>query len=118
MAAPKHMDFNERRKAAQEARQAQLEKFRAQPKPDDPKVAEKIAERAAVMQARETRLAERKAAREAEAKRLAAEEAARIAAEKARIAEEAARKAAEERALEAQRKASRDARYAARKARR
>jgi hypothetical protein len=107
MAAPKHMDFNERRKAAATAKQALLERFRAAPGPDDPSVAQ--------------RTAERRAAKEAEARRLAAEEAARIAEQKARDAEAAAllaKKAAEERALEVQRKAARDQRYAARKARR
>ncbi len=121
MAAPKHMDFNERRKAAATAKQALLERFRAAPGPDDPSVAQRIAERQAIAEAREVRAAERRAAKEAEVRRLAAEEAARIAEQKAREAEAAAllaKKAAEERALEAQRKAARDQRYAARKARR
>ena len=107
MAAPKHMDFNERRKAAATAKQALLEKFRAHPGPDDPAVAQRLAERQAIIEAREARAAERKAAREAEARRLAAEAAARAAEQKAREAEAAAllaKQAAEERALEAQRK--------------
>jgi hypothetical protein len=121
MAAPKHMDFNERRKAAATAKQALLERFRAHPGPDDPKIAQQIAERKAIAEAREARDAERKLAREAELRRLAAEEAARAAEQKQREAEAAAlvaKQAAEERALEAQRKAARDSRYAARKARR
>ena len=68
----------------------------------------------------EVRMAEREAARAAEAERLAAEEAARVAEQQAKAAEEAALKAeakARAVALAAEQKAARDARYAARHAR-
>jgi hypothetical protein len=106
--------FADRQKAAQQAKQAILEKFRAQPGADDPAVKERQAEReaqaAARAKAKEAREAE-KAAKKAEEERLAAEAAAQAAREK----EEAA---ARETALEAERKAARDARYAARKKKR
>ena len=110
MTAYKDKDFGERLSTAAAARKATLEKFRAKPGPDDPAVAERRAARQALVVAREARLAEREAARKAEKAREAARE------------EEAARQAAEQTdrdvALEAERKAARDARYAARKARR
>jgi len=87
MSGFKEPNFADRQKAAMQARQDILNKFRAQPGPDDPEVKRRQAER------------------EAQA---AAVEAARIALEKE---EEAARLAA----LEAEQKAKRDARYAARK---
>jgi hypothetical protein len=121
MRPPKHMDFNERRKAAVTAKQSLLEKFKAQPGPDDPTIAQKQAERLAIAAAREVRAAERRVAKEAEARRQAEEAAARAAEKKQREAEAAAalaRQAAEQRALLAQQKAARDQRYAARKARR
>jgi hypothetical protein len=106
-------NFDDRISAAAAAKQALLERFRARPRPDDPAEIERQAGLKAIADARDARVAERKAAKEAEAARLAAEEAARRAAE-----QEAAKQAkAQERALEAQRKAARDARYAARKAR-
>jgi hypothetical protein len=110
--------------AAAKARQAQLEKARAKSPANDPNFAEKQAARMAAAQAREARVAERKAqklAAEEERKRIAAEEeAARIAAQKAaEYAREAAAAEALQKAAEsiAARKAERDARYAARKAR-
>jgi hypothetical protein len=116
----KHADFSDRASSAAKAKQALIEKFRARPGPDDPAVQAKVAERLAVAAARDIREAERKVAREAEAARKAAEEVERQA--------EAARKALEKTqeeldrkvqllALDAERKAARDARYAARKAR-
>ncbi len=110
-----HKDsFDDRRKAAEAAKRAIAEKFRAQPRPDDPAVQERQAALMAVAKAREERQAARKAERAAEAARLAAEKKAQEA-EAARLAAE---KVAAERALELERKAARDARYAARKARR
>ena len=95
MQGMKRDDFNSRRDAANQARQAMIEKFRAQPRPDDPAVQERLAAQRAVAEAREQRRAERLAEREAqreaaaaEARRLAAEEAARQA-ELARLAAEA-----------------------------
>lgn len=111
MSGFKEPSFADRQKAAQQARKEILNKFRAQPGPDDPEVAKRraereaqAAERAKAKEAREAAKAEQKA-REAQA---AAEAAAQLAREK----EEAI---AREAALEAERKAARDARYAARK---
>jgi len=113
MSGFKEPSFADRQKAAQQARQNILNKFRSQPGLDDPAVMQRQAEREAqaadrakAKQAREAEKAEKKL-REAEA---AAQAAAAIAREK----EEAA---AKEAALEAERKAARDARYAARKKR-
>ena len=109
----KEPSFADRQKAAQQAKKDILNKFRAQPGPDDPAVKQKLAERAvhAAERAEAKRLRElakaEEAARAAEAARLAAEQLER---EKAEAAEREA-------ALEAERKAARDARYAARKAR-
>jgi Family of unknown function (DUF6481) len=113
MSGFKEPSFAERQKAAQQARQNMLDKFRSQPGLDDPAVKQRQAER-------EARAAERSKARlareaaKAEQKRREAEAAAQAAAELAREKEEAA---ARELALEAERKAARDARYAARKKR-
>src|ERR1043166_7747074 len=106
--------FADRQKAAQEAKQAILEKFRAQPGPDDPAVKQRQAEREAQAgaraKAREAREAA-KVAKKAEEERLPAAGAAPL----PRHKEEAA---AREAAREAERKAARDARYAARKKKR
>ena len=103
------------------ARKAMLEKFRAAT--TDPKLAEKLAERAAINEAREARLAERETARKAHEAELAARSAreAELAAKTAlEAAAEAERLKAEEFAIHesllAEQKAIRDARYAARKA--
>jgi hypothetical protein len=93
MSGFKEPGFADRQKSAQQAKRDILEKFRAQPGPDDP--------------AREAE----KAAKKAEDERLAAEAAAQLVREQ----EEAA---AREVALEVERKAARDARYAARKKKR
>ena len=114
----------ERKETAAKAKQAQLERARAKAPSNDPKFAERQAERAAVARAREGRIAERKVAKLAEAERLAAQQitddAARAVAVK--TAHEASLKAiaerdAQEAALAVERKDARDARYAARKAR-
>ena len=97
MSGFKEPGFTDRQKAAQNAKQSLLNKFRAQPGPDDPEVAKRRAEREAVAAKREAV----RQAREAEK------------AEQKRREEEAARLAA----MEADQKAKRDARYAARKAR-
>ncbi len=107
-------NFNDRMKASAEAKQAIAEKFRNKPKPTDPEIQERLRERAVIAAAREARLVERRAAKEAEAARLRAEKIAKDAAEVVRQKEELARL----RALAAEQKAARDARYAARKARR
>ncbi|WP_217578384.1 DUF6481 family protein [Mesorhizobium sp. GbtcB19] len=131
MAIYREKDIFERRNAANEAKKALLERFKAKPAADDPVVLARQAERKAILDARAIREAEKarlkqeKLAREAaeKAEREAAAEAARIAAEEAAAAEAKIREAEEaeriafELADEAARKAKRDARYAARKAR-
>ena len=131
MAIYREKDIFERRNAANEAKKALLERFKAKPAADDPVVLARQAERKAILEARairdaeKARLKQEKLAREAaeKAEREAIAEAARLAAEAA-AAEEARRREADEAerialelADEAARKAKRDARYAARKAR-
>jgi hypothetical protein len=106
-------NFDDRLSAAAAAKQALLERFRARPSPDDPAEIERQAALKAIADARDIRNAERKAAKEAEAARLAAEEAAKRVEEQKAAIEAKARAVAQE----AERKALRDARYAARKAR-
>jgi hypothetical protein len=131
LAIYREKDIFERRNAANEAKKALLERFKAKPAADDPAVLARQAERKAILEARAIREAEKarlkqeRLAREAaeKAEREAAAEAARLEAE-AKAREEAALREAEENdrisrllADEAERKAKRDARYAARKSR-
>jgi hypothetical protein len=116
--------LEERRQQAAKARLAQLEAARKKLPANDPKFAERQAERVKAAEARETRALERKAQREAEAKRkeiaAAEEETARVKARKAAQEAqeaEAAAAAARKAAFDLERKKERDARYAARKAR-
>jgi len=113
MSGFKEPGFEERKKAALKARESLLQKFRAQPGPDDPEVARRRAEREAIA-ANRARVKQERAATKADQKRredeAVAAEAARIAREKEEAAEQLAQ-------LEADQKAKRDARYAARKAR-
>jgi hypothetical protein len=103
--------FADRQKAALQAKKDLLNKFRGQPGPDDPSVAARRAEREAIAANREkARLA--REAEKAEAKRR--EEEAAVA-EAARIAREKEEEAARQAEFEADQKAKRDARYAARK---
>jgi Family of unknown function (DUF6481) len=105
--------FSDRQKAAQQAKRDLLNKFRAQPGPDDPEVAKRRAEREALAANREkARLA--REAEKAEAKRREEEAAA---AEAERIAREKEEEEARLAAAELEQKAKRDARYAARKER-
>jgi hypothetical protein len=113
MSGFKEPDFADRQKAARQAKKNLLNKFRAQPGPDDPEVAKRRAERAAVVARREQARLERETAK-AEQKRREQEAAA---AEAARLAREQEENAAQLAAMEADQKAKRDARYAARKAR-
>lgn len=131
MAIYREKDFSERRNAADEARKALLERFKAKPAADDPAVLAKQAERKAILEARAVREAEKlkqkqeRLAREAaeKAAREAAEEAARLEAEIQAAADAKIREAEENERIarvladEAERKAKRDARYAARKSR-
>jgi hypothetical protein len=104
--------FADRLQSAAKARQAMLQRARM-PAADDPAVLKRKAERQAIVAAREAR----REAKEREAK----EQAAREEAEKAEQAAIAALKAREEADLavaeQAEQKAKRDARYAARKKR-
>jgi len=113
----KEKTFNDRLSAAQEARQAALEKFKSRPGPDDPEVIKRRQERIAVAAAREARAAERRAVKEAEAAARAEQEAKEKAEREAREKREAIEKVIREAAEAAERKKERDARYAARKAR-
>jgi hypothetical protein len=113
MSGFKEPNFADRQKAAQQAKQDILNKFRNQPGPDDPAVMQRRVEREAQAAERAKAKLAREAAK-AEQQRLEEEAAAQAAAQLAREKEEAA---AQEAALEAERKAARDARYAARKKR-
>lgn len=120
MAGFKDVNFNERRDTAEAAKKAKLEKFRALNAQLDQGAAERLAARQAIVAARDLRIAEREAARLAKEARAAEDQAAREIALKAEQAErdaKAAEQAEREVVSEAERKAARDARYAARKAR-
>lgn len=131
MAIYREKDIFERRDAANAAKRAMLEKFKAKPAADDPEVLARQAERKAILEARAIREAEKekrkqeRLAREAQerAEREAAAEAARLAAEETARSEATMREAEENERItrlladEAALKAKRDARYAARKAR-
>jgi Family of unknown function (DUF6481) len=131
MSGFKEANFGDRLSEAAKARKAAMEKFRVRPDPNDPAVLERQRERQAVLEARaerdERREKERLIAQEQERVAQAAREqaereaqAAREEAEKLAAVEreiEYERKIAEEAELEATKKAERDARYAARKAR-
>ena len=111
MSGFKEPSFADRQKAALQARRDILNKFRAQPGPDDPEVKRRqaereaqAAERAKAKEVREASKAEQKAREDA----AAAEAAVLLARQKE---EETARLAG----LEVEQKAKRDARYAARK---
>ena len=113
----KQPDFAERMKAASNAKKTALEKFRDRPTANDPAFAERQAAKGAVRVARDARTAKRKSARAAEK---VAQEAARqlsMEAEAAAYEADAQEQAARELALKAEQKVGRDARYAARKAR-
>jgi|TARA_B110000438_G_scaffold30071_1_gene29232 hypothetical protein len=106
------------------ARQAIQDRIKARPGPGDPEFEKIRAEREAIASARSLRIAERKAAKEEKLAREKAEREAKELAEKtAREARELAEKEEADRiadeaiALLAEQKSSRDARYAARKAR-
>jgi hypothetical protein len=119
----KKTDLTDRLGDAAKARQALLERARAMSPANNPDFAKQQAERLAASVAREAREAERRAAKAAEKERLAtAAREAEAAAQAAALEEQAAREraiaeaAARKIATEAELKAARDARYAARKA--
>jgi hypothetical protein len=112
--------LEERQKAAQTSQKAMLERFAARRGPDDPAMIEKRAEREAVAAAREVRRAEAEKRHQAKQEAQAAQAAIEAAEQEKRLeqeAREAAEKVERDAALEIAQKAARDARYAARKAR-
>jgi hypothetical protein len=113
----KEKTFADRLQEAANARKAALERFKARPAPDDPEVVKRRQERMAIAAAREAREAERKAAKEVEAAARAEQEAIERGEREARERREAIEKLIRDSAEAAERKAARDARYAARKAR-
>lgn len=113
MSGFKEKGFGDRQGAAMAAKKDQLRKFRENSVVDDATFAEQQAARLAVRVAREQRAAERQADREAAAANAVAE---KLAAE-TQAAQEVAARAANDHSLLAEQKAARDARYAARKAR-
>ena len=113
----KEQNLSERLDRAAKARQEALEKFRARPKADDPAVVKRRQERMSIAAAREAREAARKAQKAKEAEERAAREAVEKAEREARERREAIEKVIRDSAEAAERKAERDRRYAARKAR-
>lgn len=116
----RNVEFGERKIAAEAAKKAKLEKFRALTVQIDQGATARQANRNEIIAARNARAAEREAVRQtnavlAEADRLARESL--LKAEGAAQEAEAAEQAEREVAHAAERKAARDARYAARKAR-
>ena len=118
-------DFTDRQKASAEAKKVLLDKMRANAPQNRPGFLERQAERAAVAEARDKRQAEREVKKAAEAEQRAKEAAAaklakEAEAEAARVAAELEknRAAIELAELRSQQKANRDAKYAARQARR
>ncbi|MDA8870131.1 DUF6481 family protein [Rhizobiaceae bacterium] len=110
--------LEDRRQAALDAKKAMLERFRAKPSPDDPKVIAKREERARIAEAREERRKERE--KQAELDRIEEERLAEVARQEEIAAEEARQKAARDEAdrlvaEEAEAKAERDRKYAARR---
>ena len=110
-------NFSERLRTAADAKNTMLEKFRARPAADDPAVVARQEARRAISDARETRKAEQEATRRVQDAHEAAEREAREIAEQEQRNFEAVKALAREADLEIERKAARDARYAARKAR-
>jgi hypothetical protein len=117
----KEPSFAERLQTAAKAKEAQLEKLRAKAQANAAQSGERHAALMKIEEARNARIAERKSANRIAAERKAEERAAEKAREAQAAAEALARKEAELQAkamLEKEQKAARDAKYAARKARR
>jgi hypothetical protein len=116
----KNANFDERRTTAEAAKKTELDRVRALAAKINEGAAERLMARQAIIAARDVRAAEREAARLAAEARAAEDLAAHEAVLKAEQAERdalAAEQAERDLAVEAERKAARDARYAARKAR-
>ncbi|MEI9888894.1 MAG: DUF6481 family protein [Rhizomicrobium sp.] len=123
MRGPKEKTFNDRLADQAKARAAQLERARAKSPANDPEFAARQAERKRIADEREARIAARAAEKAAEIEREAARKAADALAkaEAERLEAEEREKAKRAEAdklvqLLAEQKANRDARYAARKA--
>lgn len=115
MKAFKDSNFNDRLATAEAAKSAALARFRA--RAEDPAVAEQRAARALAAAERQRLAAERAEARRVEQEQHAAQAAAEELAARTEHEARQAREIDEQIAIEAQRKKDRDARYAARKAR-
>lgn len=113
----KDQNLNERLERAAKAKQALLEKFRSRPPQDDPEMIKRREERLAIAAAREERAAARQVLKAKEAEERAAREAIEKVEREARERREAVEKVIRDSAEAAERKADRDRRYAARKAR-
>ena len=118
MAAFKGSTFKDRAEAAAQAKKTLLEAFKARVPTDDPAYQARMEARREVAEARAQRAAERQRTKEEDQKRLKAETEARVIAEAEESARKATETAARDEAIRNERKAARDARYAARKARR
>ena len=110
-------NFSDRLQNAAAARRAMVEKYKSQPKPDDPEVQARLAQQVEMAKQREERATAKKAQKEAE--RIAREADLKRQEEERIAAEKEARRVEGEQALAmlAEQKAARDARYAARKSR-
>ena len=123
MRGPQEKSFNDRLADQAKARAAQLERARAKSPANDPEFAARQAERKRIADEREARIAARAADKaaemEREAARKAAEALAKVEAERLEAEErEKAKRAESDKLVQllAEQKANRDARYAARKA--
>ena len=123
MRGPQEKSFNDRLADQAKARTAQLERARAKSPANDPEFAKRQAERKRIADEREARIAARAAGKAAEMEREAARKAAdalaRVEAERLEAEErEKAKRAESDKLVQllAEQKANRDARYAARKA--
>lgn len=131
MALYREKDIFERRSAADEAKRALLERYKQRPSEDDPRVMARKAERQRILEEREKRFIEKehlrkereaieaaeRAKREAEEVEHRRLEAERLAAEAKIREQQELERIALELTEEVERKAKRDARYAARKSR-
>ena len=116
----KNVGFEDRKNAAEAAKKSKLEKFRALTVQIDQGATDRLAVRSNIIAARKVRDIERETARQAKAALEAADQFAREVINKAEHAArevEAVEQAKRDLALAAEQKAARDARYAARKAR-
>ena len=116
MAAFKDKGFSDRLGNAADSKKAMLEKFKARPA-DDPELRARQLARAEEKAANDLARAERAAERKADEERLRAEREQQKAAESERLEAERLAKIEADKAAELDAKAKRDARYAARKAR-